>query len=240
MQKEKWRYCLAAVAPNDDAMNHPLRLVIATKNPDKVAEFESLLAGLDLDLVTAQACGVPDVEETGETLAENAALKAEASFRATGEISLADDTGLCVRALGGEPGVRSARFAGPGASYEQNRNLLLEKMRGLPMSERDAIFVTCLAIVVPSRFADNVSTRRQILRDNGQTGSLHWVEGRAKGQILEAPTGSGTFGYDPIFYVPDLGKTFAELSREEKNAVSHRGRAYRALREHLKSVLQRV
>ncbi len=220
-------------------MTDRLRLVVATRNKNKIAELEGLLAGLGLDLVSADACGVPDVEETGATLAENAALKAESAFRATGLPCLADDTGLCVRALGGAPGVRSARFAGPNASYEQNRALLLERMRGLAPPERDAMFVTCLALVVPAHLDQVGSEARHVERDDGQIGVLHWVEGRAKGQILDAPRGASTFGYDPVFFVPELHKTFAELTRDEKNVVSHRGRAYRALREHLVRVLGR-
>ncbi len=220
-------------------MTERLRLVVATRNQNKIVELEGLLANLDLDLVSADACGAPDVDETGATLAENAALKAESAFRATGLLCLADDTGLCVRALGGAPGVRSARFAGPTASYEDNRALLLERMRDLAPSERDAMFVTCLALVVPSHLDHAGSHTRHVERDDGQVGALHWVEGRAKGRILEAPRGASTFGYDPVFFVPELDKTFAELTREEKNAVSHRGRAYRALREHLVRVLGR-
>jgi XTP/dITP diphosphohydrolase len=112
-------------------------------------------------------------------------------------------------------------------------------MRGLDPSERDAMFVTCLALVVPSHLDHAGSEGRHVARDDGQSGALHWVEGRAKGRILEAPRGAGTFGYDPVFFVPELDKTFAELTRDEKNAVSHRGRAYRALREHIVRVLGR-
>lgn len=207
-------------------------LVVSTRNPDKLEELRALLEGLPLDVVSAASCGVPPVEENGMTLAENAALKARAAFVHTGLPSLGDDTGLCVRALGGAPGVHSARFSGPDATYETNRALLLDKLRDVDDADRDATFVTSLALVLP---CEGPVSGEEVRGPSGVVGELTWVEGRAEGRIVRAPRGGGTFGYDPIFFYPPLNRTFAELTRDQKNAISHRGRAYRALRERLEA-----
>lgn len=215
-------------------MSEPTPLVVSTRNPNKITELRALLGGLQLQLVTAASCGVPEVEETADTLAGNAALKARAAFFHTGLPSLADDTGLCVAALNGAPGVHSARFSGPDATYEKNRNLLLERMQDVDDADRGAVFVTCLALVVPASLGlVEEEGMEEVVCADGTRGLLTWVEGRAEGRILRVPRGPGSFGYDPLFFYPPLDKTFAELTREEKNAVSHRGRAYRALRERL-------
>jgi XTP/dITP diphosphohydrolase len=190
----------------------PLRLVLATANPDKAREISELLAGLEasgmVELVPRPA-EVPDVEESGATLEANARLKAQALVDATGEAAIADDTGLEVAALEGAPGVRTSRFAGPDATYTENVAELLAVLDGI--GDRQARFRT----VALARFPD---------------GAELMAEGIASGTIASAPRGSGGFGYDPVF-VPDDGDglSFAELPPERKNASSHRARAFRAM-----------
>lgn len=186
------------------------RLVVASKNPDKVTEIEALLDGTGLANEIVRGLYWPDVEETGATLEENARLKMRAVVDATGLPVLADDTGLEVKALGGEPGVNSARFAGPTAAYSDNVALMLERMRGC--SEREARFRTVVALGFP----DGV----EIL-----------AEGILEGRIGHEPRGAGGFGYDPIFEVE--GKTLAQMTPDEKNSLSHRARAVAALVEAL-------
>ncbi len=183
-----------------------MRLVLASANPDKATEIAALLEGVE---VLPRPAGVGDVEETGATLEDNARLKAAALVAATGQAAVADDTGLEVASLGGAPGVVSARYAGPGASYADNVAKLLAVLEGVP--DRRARFRT----VALARFPDG--------RELG-------AEGVVDGEIAAAPRGSGGFGYDPVF-VPagGDGRTFAEMTRAEKEAVSHRGRAFRAL-----------
>jgi XTP/dITP diphosphohydrolase len=192
-------------------------LVCATRNPHKLIELRHALAGLAFEI---RAAGdyrqVPQVEETGATLRENALLKARAVHAATGAVALADDTGLEVDALDGAPGVASARFAGPEQSYERNLAKLLEHMRGVPEPRRGARFRTVIAICFPD-------------------GREVFADGVCEGRILEERRGDGGFGYDPVFLVPELGRTFAELSLAEKDAVSHRGRAMRAARRMLET-----
>ena len=183
-----------------------MRLVLATANPDKAAEIAAILDGFEL---VSRPSGVPDVVETGETLEANARLKAAALADATGEPSLADDTGLEVPALGGAPGVRSARYAGPDATYVDNCEKLLRDLAAA--DDRRARFRT-VALV---RFPDG----RELV-----------AEGVVEGTIAREPRGVAGFGYDPLF-VPDEsdGRTFAEMTAAEKHALSHRGRALRAL-----------
>lgn len=182
------------------------RLTIASKNPDKAGEIEAVLAetGLVGEIVTG--LDWPDVEETGDTLEENALMKARAVAEATGLPSLADDTGLEVAALNGRPGVSTARYAGPGASYADNVAKLLTEMQG--EEERSARFRTVVALVFP----DGVEVT---------------AEGYLDGVITNSARGSGGFGYDPIFEVE--GRTLAEMSLAEKNELSHRARAVRTL-----------
>jgi XTP/dITP diphosphohydrolase len=192
-----------------------LRLVLASANADKVAEIAAILAGVSgLELVPRPA-DVGDVDETGDTLTDNARLKAMALVEATGLPAVADDTGLEVEALDGAPGVYSARFSGEGATYADNVNKLLGALEGLPVPRRGARFRT-VALV---RFPD---------------GSELAAEGVVDGHIASAAAGANGFGYDPVF-VPDggTGRTFAQMSAEEKHACSHRGRAFRALAEKL-------
>ena len=183
----------------------------ATTNPGKLAEFQ-LAAPPDLSIVPA---GRFDCPETGRTFEENAIQKALCYARHVQGLTLADDSGLEIEELGGEPGVHSARYAGPGASDEQNRALLVEKLRALRGRPRGR-FVCVIALAWPERLQAT-------------------FRGIAEGEILDAPRGSGGFGYDPLFYFPPLGRTFAELTAEEKLAHSHRGKAFRTMVEWLKA-----
>ena len=182
----------------------PRRLYCATSNRGKLAEFQAG-ARPDLELV---ATGPRDCPETGASFEANAAQKALCYAAAVQDLVFADDSGLVVDALGGEPGIHSARFAGANATDEQNNALLLEKLAGLPLPA--ARFVCAIALARPGRV-------------------LATFHGEAEGVVLEAPRGQGGFGYDPLFYFPLLGRTFAELAPAEKFAHSHRGQAFRRL-----------
>lgn len=187
-------------------------LVLATNNRDKVRELAHSLVGLPLRVRALKDLGDwPEVEETGQTLAENALLKARAGLERTGLACLADDTGLEVDALGGEPGVRSSRYAGEDVTYAQNVDKLLRELQGVPAEARTARFRCVIALVDPD-------------------GRERLVEGVAEGRILSERQGSGGFGYDPVFWVPETGRTFAEMTLEEKQACSHRGKALEAAR----------
>ncbi len=187
-------------------------LMLATGNPGKVAELRALLSMyLDLSrwtLLTPRdwPCPLPNVAETGATFKENARLKAEALTAATGLPALADDSGLCVDALGGAPGLHSARWAGEGASDADRNDRLLSALVAIPPEQRTARFVCVVALVAP----------------HGQTLT---AAGVCEGLILDAPRGVDGFGYDPLFFLPGLGRTMAELTAEEKNGVSHRAKA---------------
>jgi XTP/dITP diphosphohydrolase len=183
-------------------------LVLATANPHKALEMEAVLATLGYH-VTPRPTDVPDVEETEDTLEGNALLKARALSLATGRPAVADDTGLFVSALGGEPGVYSARYAGATASDLDNVNKLLTILA--PFADRSAVFRTVIAVVRPD-------------------GREVTVVGELAGEIAPAPRGAGGFGYDPVFEVPEVGGlTLAEMTPSEKNAISHRARALKAL-----------
>ena len=186
------------------------RLAVASKNPDKIKEMEEVLASIGLADEIVRGLDWPDVEETGETLEENALIKARAVVEATGLPAIADDTGLEVEALGGEPGVHTARFAGPHATYDENVARVLEVMEGV--SDRMARFRTVVALVFP----DGVEVV---------------AEGSVDGVITRSRRGSDGFGYDPVFEVE--GRTLAEMTAEEKNQLSHRARAIRGLGESL-------
>ncbi|HIY96598.1 MAG TPA: RdgB/HAM1 family non-canonical purine NTP pyrophosphatase [Candidatus Borkfalkia excrementigallinarum] len=193
-----------------------MRLVVASGNKGKLREIAEILK--DYDVVSMQAAGFAgDVEETGETFEENALIKARAVCRALDLPALADDSGLCVEALGGAPGVYSARFCGRHGDDKANNALLLEKLRGVPEQRRGAYFESCVAVCFPDG--------REIT-----------ASGRTYGSILEEEVGEGGFGYDPLFESAELGKSFGLASAEEKNAVSHRGKALRALAQKLKEL----
>jgi XTP/dITP diphosphohydrolase len=183
--------------------------VLATANAHKAHEMQAVLADLDVTLLP-RPLDVPDVDETEDTLEGNAELKARALVDATGYPALADDTGLFVAALEGRPGVRSARYAGEEASYDDNVRKLLEELHDVPLERRGAEFRTVIVAAYPDR------------------GSL-MVVGTLKGSITRSPRGSRGFGYDPVFVPEDETRTLAEMSPEEKNALSHRGNALRAL-----------
>ena len=182
------------------------RLVVASKNPDKIAEVEEVLAGLGLVREIVRGLEWPDIDETEPTLVGNALLKARAVRQATGLTAVADDTGLEVDALGGEPGVHTARYAGPDATYSDNVAKLLEEMEGV--KRRSARFKTAIALV-------------------DENGKELTVEGVVEGEIATESRGEGGFGYDPVFAV--RGRTFAEMGSEEKHRISHRALALRAL-----------
>ncbi len=185
------------------------KLLIATKNKGKVREYRELLADMPFDVLSLADVGIDaDVEETGETFEENALLKARAYARLSGLLTWADDSGLAVDALAGWPGVHSARHAGPDATDADRIDILLQRLVATPAQERHAAFHCVVAIATPE-------------------GRAWTTEGMCAGVIIEQPRGAGGFGYDPIFFVPDLGKTFAQLAPEEKNAISHRGIAAR-------------
>jgi len=197
-----------------------MELILATRNPDKLREIRQGLAGLSLTLRSAsEIAGAPDVEEDGASYLENASKKALTLARATGQWALADDTGLEVESLGGQPGLYSARYAGVGVSYAENRRLVLQRLAGRPKAERVARFV---CVMVVARL----------------DGGIYSAEGVADGYITEQETGSQGFGYDSIFWVPSAGKTFAELTLEQKQAISHRGKALVAIRAYLARAAQ--
>ena len=189
----------------------------ATGNRHKVEEIRAMLADLPVAVRSlAEFPGAPEVVEDGRTYRENALKKAWSAAKFTGRPALADDTGLEVDTLGGRPGLYAARFAGEGCTFADNIKKLLHLLEGVPPQRRGARFVCVLALVDPSG-------REQV------------VEGELYGRITEAPTGCGGFGYDPVFYVPEIGKTLAELTPGEKNRISHRGRALAKVREILRT-----
>ncbi len=194
-----------------------VRLLVASGNPGKLREYQVLATGhaLELQLLPGFAA-VPEFPENAPTFAENAAGKALYYSRYSDELVFADDSGLVVPSLGGAPGVLSARYAGSGASSEKRNAKLLGELRGKKGAERAAYFVCVLALALCGRCVAVVS-------------------GKVDGEILEQPRGTGGFGYDPVFYFPELGKSFAELTAEEKNRHSHRGKAFRRLTEFLES-----
>jgi len=190
-------------------------LLVATGNPGKLAEIQTLLAPAGIRIVApAEAGWDPRVPEDGATLEANALLKARAGCRATGLPTLADDSGLFVEALDGAPGVHSARYAGPAEDPAANCAKLLQALSGVPAEERGAAFRCVIALVLPE-------------------GPEHLFQGACAGRIAAAPRGTGGFGYDPLFEVVEAQATFAEMPGEQKHGFSHRGRALAALREFL-------
>ncbi|MEZ3500648.1 XTP/dITP diphosphatase [Pantoea sp. KPR_PJ] len=194
------------------------KVVLATGNPGKVRELADLLAAFGLDIVAQTDLGVESAEETGLTFIENALLKARHAAQITGLPAIADDSGLAVDALGGAPGIYSARYAGEHASDRENLEKLLNALESVPDGERQAQFH---CVLVYLRHAEDPTP----LVFHGS-----WA-----GEITRSAAGEGGFGYDPIFYVPALGKTAAELSKTEKGAVSHRGKALTLLLEAMRN-----
>ena len=193
-------------------------IVLATRNQHKGAELAALLGGLEVRIRTlADFPTAPEVKEDGVTCEANAIKKATEVARATGLTAVADDTGLEVDALGGRPGVYAARYAGEQATYDDNCHKLLQELAGVPQAKRTARFLTVAAIASPG-------------------GEVHIAQGTLDGLITEESRGERGFGYDPVFFVPEIGKTLAELAPEEKNRVSHRARAFVKMREILEAL----
>ena len=196
-----------------------MRFVLATHNPGKLPEMREILKDFGIEVVSPKDLGITvDVEETGSTFAENAMLKAKAICKAADLPAIADDSGLCVDALNGAPGVYSARYGGEGLDDKGRYMLLLSSLRGAPT--RAAHFACAVACAFP----------------NGDTLT---AEGRCDGSIAYAPLGEGGFGYDPVFLLPGTGKTFGQLTQEEKSAVSHRGRALKDFAGKLEAYLKK-
>ena len=196
-----------------------VRIVLASRNEKKLRELRALLADAPVQVLSlADFPDAPEVEETGATFAENAEIKARAAALATGLVALADDSGLEVDALDGRPGVLSNRFAGPDASDLDKCLLVLDMMKEVPDDRRSARFRAAVAIASPDR-------------------SLWIVEGACGGVIAREPRGEHGFGYDPIFFLPEFGRTMAELTPDEKNSISHRGKALRKAKDVLVSLV---
>lgn len=199
-------------------MNETTTLVIATRNPGKTAEIKAILKGYPVLIKNLDDFGpIPEIEEDGTTFEENAYKKASFASRVLGFTTLADDSGLSVVALNGEPGIHSARFAGADATDEQRCRLLLEKLQNV--TNRRAAFECVISVAIPT----------------GQALTYH---GRCEGVITETPSGKSGFGYDPIFFYPPANKTFAQMTPEEKNKVSHRGLALDELKKEFDKVLE--
>jgi len=188
------------------------QIILATRNEDKIKEIRELLHSLKIEILTLRDFpDAPEVEEDGATLEENAIKKARTIAEFTGLTAVADDTGLEVAYLNGEPGVFSSRYAGEHATYADNVQKLLQKLHGVPWEKRGAKF-RCVVALCNQR-------------------EKHTVEGVCEGVITEEPRGERGFGYDPVFYVPEYGRTFAEMELEFKNQISHRAKAFIALKD---------
>ena len=197
-----------------------MKIVLATKNRGKVKELASMLRDMDVDVCSIDdVAGVPEIVEDGSTFFENAFKKAKTVAEATGLVSIGDDSGLEVDALDGAPGVYSARFSGAGGDDEANNRKLLDVMKGIPDDRRTARFRCVVVAFHPSG---------------------RWIsaEGTCEGMIGREPRGTGGFGYDPVFVLPSSGLTMAEISREEKNRISHRGEAFRKIMQKLREMLE--
>ena len=189
------------------------RIIFATGNEGKMKEIREILGDLGYEILSMKEAGVDvDIVEDGETFEENAIIKATTVMKATGRIVLADDSGLEVDYLNKEPGVMSARYMGEKTSYRIKNQIIIDRLHGVPAPVRTARFVCVVAAAFPD---GRIETRRATM----------------EGQIAEEPAGENGFGYDPIFYLPDRKMTSAQISPEEKNAISHRGKALRAIRE---------
>ena len=197
-----------------------MKFILATHNPGKLREMADILSHLGVEVVSPADVGITvEVEETGATFAENAMLKAKAICAASGLPAIADDSGLCVDALNGGPGVYSARYGGEGLDDKGRYTLLLNSMRG--QTTRAAHFACAIACAFPG-------------------GKMLTAEGRCDGAIAFAPLGEGGFGYDPVFLVPEKGKTFGQLTAEEKSEISHRGRALRDFSAKLETYMKKA
>lgn len=194
------------------------KIIFATGNKGKIKEIKSILADLKWEVISMEEAGFnEEIEETGVTFRENAMLKAKAVWDQCGGIVLADDSGLEIDYLDGEPGVYSSRYLGSDTPYEEKNKIIIERLKNAGEEERTARFISVIAAVLP----------------NGET---FYTEGTVEGIIARQPAGCGGFGYDPIFYIPEYSKTSAELTLAEKNQISHRGKALQEMKEILKVV----
>ncbi|MEY8338029.1 RdgB/HAM1 family non-canonical purine NTP pyrophosphatase [Lachnospiraceae bacterium 62-35] len=194
------------------------KIVFATGNQGKMREIKLILADLGMEILSMREAGADvDIEENGASFAENAEIKARAVWQKTGGIVLADDSGLVVDYLNGEPGIYSARYLGEDTPYEKKNQIIIERVRDAEGEERSARFICAIAAILP----------------NGEV--IH-TEAAMEGQIAEKPAGHGGFGYDPILYIPEFGVTSAELTIEQKNRISHRGKALELMKEELKKL----
>ena len=186
-----------------------MKVIMATSNKDKVREIREMLANTGIEIVSLKEAGISvDIEENGTSFDENAAIKAETIRNLTGQLTIADDSGLAIDYLDGAPGVYSSRFMGEDTSYTIKNNAILEKLKGVPDEKRSARFVCSMAIAYPDGHTD-------------------LVQGIMEGRIAYQIAGEGGFGYDPIFFLPEKNCTSAELTDDEKNEISHRGQALR-------------
>ncbi len=192
------------------------KLIVATKNSGKLKEIREILGGLPYEVISMEDAGITDdIEETGSTFEENALIKAREINKKTGQMVMADDSGLEVDYLNGAPGIYSSRFAGEGATDEDKNNKLLELLKDVPVPNRTARFVCVIAVVFPD-------------------GTHFTVRGTCEGYIGHKPEGSNGFGYDPLFYIPRFNMTTAQMSSDKKHEISHRGKALRMMVEELK------
>mgnify|MGYP000279796098 CR=1 FL=1 len=191
-------------------------LIVATKNKGKYQEMKEILSGMPFNVISMEDASLDiEIEETGQTFEENALIKAREVSRLTNEIVIADDSGLEIEYLDGAPGIYSSRFAGKGASDEDRNRKLLKLLEGVPFEKRKARFVCVIAVVYPE-------------------GDYFTVKGICEGYIGFEPKGNNGFGYDPLFYIPEYGKTMAEMDPEDKHKISHRGKALRLMLEEFK------
>lgn len=211
-------YLRQLIAMEENKMKH--RIIFATGNAGKMREIRLILEDLGCEILSMKEVGAdPEIVEDGATFAENAEIKAKAVWACTGDIVLADDSGLVVDYIGGEPGIYSARYMGEDTSYEiKNRNII-ERLEGAPEEARTARFVCNIAAVMPD-------------------GRVLHTEAAMEGVIAHEPAGNGGFGYDPILMIPEYGVTSAELTMEQKNRISHRGKALEAMKEAIRKVLE--
>ena len=194
------------------------KIIIATTNEGKMKEFRALLAHKDVEILSMKEAGINiEIEENGKTFEENSAIKAKTVCEYSGCLCLSDDSGLEIDYLGGEPGIYSARYLGHDTPYEVKNRMIIERLKEVPKEKRTARFVCSVAAAFPD-------------------GRVLTVKDTMEGRIADAPAGKGGFGYDPIFFVPEFHCSTAELTMEQKNEVSHRGKALRAMKEVLKEV----
>lgn len=194
------------------------RIIFATGNEGKMREVRLILADLGMEIISMKEAGAScEIEETGSSFAENAEIKAKAVWEQTGHIVLADDSGLVVDYLGGEPGIYSARYMGEDTSYEIKNQAIIDRVAEAKEEERTARFVSAIAAVLPD-------------------GTILHTEGTVEGKIAHQPAGTEGFGYDPIFYLPEYGMTSAQIPIEKKNEISHRGKALEAMKQKLKGL----